>query len=79
MLEQDNIYFISYIVGREDTQGLFYLWTEPAAYDSVIIAVIKGADFITPIPAIFGRRLLAMAGVLGIIGLIAIRRRKAST
>ncbi len=71
-----HIYFMSYILSKEDAQGLCKLCTEPAANDSVIIAVIKGADFVTPIPTLIERRLLAMVGVLRIIGLIVIHSRK---
>lgn len=54
--------------------GLRYSWIDC----EILINELNGVQFTRPIPTVSQWGLIAMAGVLGIIGLIAIRRRKAA-
>ena len=58
--------------GSITINGLFYIWEDC----ELLVPQLNGVREVKPIPTLSQWGLIAMAGVLGMIGLLAIRRRK---
>ena len=58
--------------GSITINGLFYIWEDW----ELLVNQLTGVRVVRPIPTLSEWGLIAMAGVLGIVGFMVIRRRK---